>query len=938
MTEISKTIYLPKTNFSMRANLNKTEPKWMDFWNENKIFKKLKKSVRKNKKFVLHDGPPYANGHIHLGHALNKILKDIICRAYFQMGFDVDYIPGWDCHGLPIEWKIEENYRKEGLDKNEINQLNFRDDCRKFAESWIDIQCDEFKRLGIDCNWESKYTTMTHKSEGTIVSELLKFLEDGRLYLGYKPVMWSVVEKTALAEAEVEYQEKLSNSIFVKFPIKNATSSVLEKSSIIIWTTTPWTLPCNRAIAFSKEFDYLVIKFNKDVQNFNIKNNEKIIFEKNLAESFLKKNNLNDFEILHVIRDSQLEGNVCSHPLKDLGYTNEVPLVPGEHVLNDVGTGFVHIAPSHGIEDFQLGKKFNLNIPLLVESNGVYTKQTPFFAGQHIFKSDQIIIEKLKENRNLLLANGLRHSYPHSWRSKAPLIFRATSQWFISMEIKKLREVALSSIENVSWFPEASKNRILSMVSERPDWCVSRQRSWGVPITIFLNKQTGNPLIDKSVNKRIIAEIEKKGTDAWFSIPSKEFLGPNYNSKNYEKVHDILDVWFDSGSSHVFALKNRGIKDKADLYLEGSDQHRGWFQSSLLQSCAVYGESPYKSVLTHGFVLDEKGKKMSKSLGNIISPNDVIKKYGADILRLWVATSNYNEDLKISYESLERQAETYRKIRNCIRFLLGNLHSWDFSEVVIHEDLPPLEKLIRNEIFRIDKLMSQSFKNFDFYKVFHMISNFCNNELSSLFFDVKKDTLYCDSKNSTKRNSVRTVMFDVYTFLIKWLSPVLVFTAEESWQCWKNEIDLKAEESCHLKKFKDAPSKWENKKIVSDWEKIFDIKKAVSSKIEKLRDEKFLKTSLEAKVILCFKNDLIKDIVKNVDLCEILIVSKIEIISSEHKNLIGLDEYDDFLLKIEKFNGVKCERCWKIFDKKEINNELLCERCEIAINSKSEKI
>ena len=934
MTEISKTIYLPKTNFSMRANLNQTEPKWIKFWDENKIFIKIKKSVSDNKKFVLHDGPPYANGHIHLGHALNKILKDIICRAYFQMGFDVDYVPGWDCHGLPIEWKIEERYRKKGMNKNDVNQLSFRDECRKFAASWIEMQCSEFKRLGIDCDWDSKYTTMTNKSEATIVSELLKFLEDGRLYLGHKPVMWSVVEQTALAEAEVEYQEKISNSIYVKFPIKNASTEILENSSIVIWTTTPWTLPCNKAIAFSKHLNYLIIRFNENLPKLNIEKHEKIIFEKELIETFLRQNDVRNFEILYQLKDNQLEGNICSHPLKDLGYDYEVPLIPGDHVQNDVGTGFVHIAPSHGIEDFELGKKFNLNIPLLVGDNGTYREQTPFFAGEHIFKSEKMIIEKLNENRNLLLANNLKHSYPHSWRSKAPLIYRATSQWFISMDKENLRDVALSSIEDVNWFPRVSKNRIQSMISERPDWCVSRQRSWGVPITIFVNKKTGKPLIDKNINQKIIEKIEKQGTDIWFSSWSDEILEPEYDSDNFVKVMDILDVWFDSGSSHVFALKNRGIKTKADLYLEGSDQHRGWFQSSLLHSCAIYGESPYKSVLTHGFVLDDKGKKMSKSLGNIISPSDIIKKYGADVLRLWVATSNFNEDLKISYESLERQAESYRKIRNCIRFLLGNLNSWNFSEVVEHKKLPSLEKLVRNEIFRIDILISESFKNFDFYKVFHIVSNFCNNELSSLFFDIRKDVLYCDTKNSFKRNSVRTVMFDVYTFLIKWLSPVLVFTTEESWQCWKKEIDLKAEESCHLKKFKQAPLEWRDEKIKSDWVKIFDIKKAVSSKIEKLRDKKFLKSSLEAKVTLFLSNNKNKNIANELDLSEIFIVSAVKMISSKDKITDDFEEYDDFFIKIEKFIGTKCERCWKIFNEIDLKKSLICERCEKAVNSR----
>ena len=934
MKELSRTVQLPKTNFSMRANLNQTEGKWLDFWKKNKIFKRLKKSLKDKKKFVLHDGPPYANGDIHLGHALNKILKDIICRVYFKLDFNVDYVPGWDCHGLPIEWKIEEQLRKKKLNKYK-NQLKFRDECRKFAKSWIDTQCKQFKRLGIDCDWESNYSTMTKKSESIIVSELLKILMDDRIYLGNKPVMWSVVEKTALAEAEVDYKEKTSKSIFVKFPINSKKNNTFINAKVIIWTTTPWTIPCNRAVAYSEEFNYILINVDSNNTEINLKKNEKIIFEESLLKSFLKNHDSLNYSVIKTFKGDKLEGLVCSHPFANLGYQFDVPLLPGTHLLNDVGSGFVHIAPSHGLDDFDLGKKFDLEIPHLIEDNGVYNEGVPYFSGVHIFKSDNLVIEQLKNNNNLLFSNDFRHSYPHSWRSQAPLIYRATSQWFISMKKKDLRKIALKEINNVNWYPERSKNRIFSMVSERPDWCISRQRSWGVPITLIIDKKTREPLKDKEVNKRIIEKVEEFGIEIWFSEPIESFLGPKYEKLEYIKVTDILDVWFDSGASHVFALKSRGITQKADLYLEGSDQHRGWFQSSLLESCAIYGTSPYKSVLTHGFVLDEKGKKMSKSQGNVISPEDIIKKYGADILRLWVATSNYNEDIRISYETLERQAEVYRKIRNSIRFLLGNLNSWEYDEVIAHEKLPSLERYIRNEIFKIDREIVKSFKDYNFYKIFQIISSFCNNDLSTLFFDIRKDVLYCDAIRSQKRNSVRTVMVDVYLYLIKWLSPVLVFTSEESWQCWRNEIDNKATISCHLNKFDNAPEEWSDKKIETQWDLIKCIKKLVTSLIEGLRDEKKIKSSLEAVAFIFFEKDNLLNLIKDVNLKDILIVSELVFVKNKDSRFFNSPDNSNVWIRIDRFDGVKCERCWKLFNLK--TNELhkkICERCEGVIESK----
>ena len=630
------------------------------------------------------------------------------------------------------------------------------------------------------------------------------------------------------------------------------------------------------------------------------------------------------------LKEDELDDIVCEHPFFSEGYDYDVPLIKGEHVTNETGTGFVHIAPGHGIEDFELSKKFNIKVPDTVNPKGVYFDNIPVFSGVHIFKADKLIIDKLMELNMLIYCSDFNHSYPHSWRSKAPLIYRTTSQWFISMDEKNLRSSVMAEIKKVNWVPEGSKNRITSMVSERPDWCVSRQRSWGVPITIFLDKRNNKPLLDKEVNKKIIELIKQHGTDIWFSEDNEVFLTSNYNPDDYVKVTDILDVWFDSGASHAFVLKNREIFEKADLYLEGSDQHRGWFQSSLLESCAIYNESPYKSVLTHGFVLDEKGKKMSKSLGNVISPDDVVKKYGADILRLWVATSNYNEDLKISYESLNRQTEIYRKIRNTLRFLLGNLKNWDENkEKVKHDELPELEKYIRYELYNLNKIVLESFRSYNFYRAFQLIANFCNNELSSLFFDTRKDILYCEPINSYKRHSTRTVMVDVFKTLINWLSPVLVFTIEESWQCWLEQNNIETENSCHLIPYSNLPDTWDNKNLSKDWIIIKNIRKAVSNVIEKKRDQKILKSSLEAKASIFLADSSYLNVIKKINLSDILIVSEATIVEKKDEKFIQFEEYKNISIKIELLDGKKCERCWKTFKPKE--NELICNRCDEVV-------
>ena len=664
------TLQLPKTAFSMKASLPSKEPEILKKWEKNKIFDKLRKNSKGKEKFVLHDGPPYANGHIHMGTALNKILKDIITRFHQMNGKDSVYVPGWDCHGLPIEWKIEEQYKKKKKNKDEVPIKDFRQECREFANSWIDVHIKEFKRLGVVGDFDNYYSTMSYDAEAQIVRELGKFLLDGSLYQGFKPVLWSTVEKTALADAEVEYLDHTSNTIYVAFKIKETKKEFLKDASIIIWTTTPWTIPANKALAFNSNIEYSVLEI-EDLEFFKEK---KIVVAKNLIPSIVKDCGINNYKELKSFKGSEFKGVICSHPFIKIDFDYDVPMLDAQFVNLDQGTGVVHCAPSHGPDDFNLCLKNNIPSLYTVDNAGFYTKEIPFFTNTHIFKADPIVIDKLKEQKKLLKNDKLNHSYPHSWRSKAPLIYRATPQWFISMQKNDLRNKAIQAINNTIFYPDKGKERLLSMVEGRPDWCVSRQRVWGVPLPIFINKKTKEALKDKKVIDRIASIYEKQGSDCWFTDDPKVFLGDDYNPDDYQKLNDIVEVWFDSGSTHSFVLeKRKDLKWPADMYLEGSDQHRGWFHSSLLESCGTRGKAPFESILSHGFVVDGKGMKMSKSMGNVISPEDILKNYGADILRVWVASSDYAEDLRIDKSILSQHAESYRKIRNTFRFMLGNL-------------------------------------------------------------------------------------------------------------------------------------------------------------------------------------------------------------------------------------------------------------------------
>ena len=906
-------LLLPKTDLPMRANLPEREPGFLDVWKKNELFSKLRESSASKEKFILHDGPPYANGNLHMGTALNKILKDVIVRSRQLDGFDAEYRPGWDCHGLPIEWKVEEKFRDEGKNKEEIPINDFRNECRLFAKNWIEIQKKQFMRLGILGNWSNPYTTMEFSSESIIVKEFHKFLMSGDLYRGSKPVMWSVVEKTALAEAEVEYLEHASPTIWVNFPIQSNDDDLVD-SSILIWTTTPWTIPANRAVAYSSKFQYGLYKVSSTEEGSLATLGKKIIINSALKGNVEKASKS---ELTFVKEISSFDNMLCSHPFKESGYDFDIPILEGDFLTEDAGTGFVHIAPSHGQDDYELAIKNGIEPPFILNDEGVYLENVKLFAGKRVYNSDGTlgdatgsVISELINSGNLFGKGKLRHQYPHSWRSKAPLIFRNTPQWFISMEKNGLRDKSLKAIEEVQWIPERGKNRIKSMVESRPDWVVSRQRAWGVPLAIFVNKETGQPLKDQDVNDRISKSFEKKGSDAWFDIKSDQFLGDKYNSDEWEKVNDILDVWFDSGSTHAFVLEGEdGLGSPANLYLEGSDQHRGWFQSSLLESCGTRGKAPFKQVLTHGFVMDKDGRKMSKSLGNVILPDDLIDQYGADVVRLWVVSSDFTEDLRVGQEIMKANVESYRKIRNTFRFLLGNLHEFKDEEIVPYHEMPELEKYILHKLSIIDEKVKKNYREYDLKSVFQDLLNFSNLDLSSFYFDIRKDTLYCDSPNSLSRRATRTVLDIIFNYLVVWFSPILCFTTEEvlSSRFPNNKSSI------HESSFSEVNEEWNNKELFAKWEKIRSVRKVVTGAIELERQEKRIGSSLEAFPTVFISDKEYLKIFSDIDLAEIFITSQAILKEGDGpSDAFRLDEMKMVSVECNLSNGRKCNRSWKI--------------------------
>jgi isoleucyl-tRNA synthetase len=964
--DYSGTLYLPKTDFPMRAGLPQKEPEILARWAKEDLYAQLRADAAGRPKFVLHDGPPYANGNIHIGHALNKILKDMVVRSQQMLGKDSNYVPGWDCHGLPIEWKVEEeNYRKKGKAKPDFKDgraiVAFRQECRAYAEHWLDVQREEFKRLGIVGDWDHPYSTMSFPAEAQIAREIHKFAANGLLYRGSKPVMWSVVEKTALAEAEVEYEEHTSDTVYVAFPLQGSK----EGAKVVIWTTTPWTLPGNRAIAFSNRISYGLYRVTKSPQGNWAPGGALYILADKLAEATFAAAKVEAYERVRDVATHELTGAVVAHPLAGRGYDFPVPLLDGDHVTDDAGTGFVHTAPSHGREDFEIwmasGQTLNkrgidTRIPYTVDENGVYTDEAPGFVGKRVLNdkgekgdANDAVIKALIEVGALISRGRLKHQYPHSWRSKKPVIFRNTPQWFIAMDkpiapvggvadpspyssvghnappALSLRETAIEAIAATRWVPSSGENRIRGMVSSKPDWVMSRQRAWGVPIAVFVRKGQHEPLVDPRVNARIAAAFEAEGADVWYAEGAAErFLAPDHDPEDYEKVDDVLDVWFDSGSTHSYVLEDpvhfpglAGIRRKIDggndevMYLEGSDQHRGWFQSSLLESCGTRRRAPFDVVLTHGFTLDEKGRKMSKSLGNQTFPQDVIKQSGADILRLWVASVDYSDDQRIGPEILKSVSDNYRKLRNTLRWMLGTLAHHDAGKALGVARMEPLDRLMLHKLSEYDEAIRGAYANFDYARVVSALSQFMNADLSAFYFDIRKDALYCEPPSSAKRLGALSAIEHIFRALTVWLAPILSFTTEEAWAS-----RYAGARSVHLELFPDIPADWRNPELATQWETVRRARLAVTGAIEIARAAKQIGSSLEAHPEVYVTDAKILQALEGVDFAEVCITSDLTLIadSAGPDDAFRTSDAPGVAVVVERAGGIKCARSWRYFD------------------------
>jgi len=942
--DYKNTLFLPETSLPMKAGLAEAEPRHLERWDAIGLYAKLRAQAKGREAFILHDGPPYANGDIHIGTALNKILKDIVVRSQQMMGKDADYIPGWDCHGLPIEWKVEERYRAKGQSKDEVPVIEFRAECRAFAQHWLGVQREQFKRLGGIGDWANPYTTMAFGAEATIAGEFMKFVMNGLLYRGSKPVMWSVVEKTALAEAEIEYQEHISPTIFVKFPIRTGKSSVAG-ASIVIWTTTPWTIPGNRAIAYSKDIAYGLYEVKAVSDGASSKPGDRLILSDALADNVKAAAKIESLERLGSVDPA---GFVCAHPLHAAGYDFDVPVLAGDFVTGETGTGFVHIAPGHGQDDYELGRKNHIEVPMTVSEDGSYFPHVPLFAGKRVLTAEGkdgdangAVMRELALAGALLAKGKLRHQYPHSWRSKAPVIFRNTPQWFIAMDRpcadlkgKTLREIALAEIDRVDFVPPQGRNRIRAMVENRPDWVVSRQRAWGVPLTLFVRKSDGELLRDPAVNARIVEAFEQEGADAWYKSPADRFLGDAYKPGDYDQIFDILDVWFDSGSTHAFVLEDRlKLTHPASLYLEGSDQHRGWFQSSLLESCGTRGHAPYDAILTHGFVLDEKGEeKMSKSKGNTLSPLDVTSRNGADILRLWVAAADFTNDIRFGPGIVQSSVDVYRKLRNTLRFTLANLASFSQDERLDHRDMPELDRYILHRISELDQLVREGYSRFEFARVFHALVNFCNGDLSAFYYDIRKDTLYCDGPDVTRRRAVRTVLDEIFRRLTIWLAPVLCFTMEEVWMT-RFADDAS---SVHLQLFPETPRAWRDDALAERWARIRALRRVVTGALEVERREKRIGASLEGAPVLYLENPADRALMQGIDLAEISITSAARIEpGTPPAEAFKVEDVPGAAVVVELARGEKCARCWMILPDVGTHADApgICARCAGAVGT-----
>ena len=980
--DYSKTLFLPRTEFPMRAGLPQREPEILKYWNEIDLYGKLRASAKGRAKFVLHDGPPYANGNIHIGHSLNKILKDVVTKSQQMLGFDSNYVPGWDCHGLPIEWKIEEeNYRSKGRQKPDFRDsaamVAFRRECRAYATHWLNVQREEFKRLGIIGDWDHPYATMDYFAEAQIARELMKFAANGTLYRGSKPVMWSVVEKTALAEAEVEYEDYTSDTVWVKFPVSNIPYGpqggrldpdepfpemyplLPEGASVVIWTTTPWTLPGNRAISYSSKITYGLYRVTDAPADNWAKTGDLLILADKLAADVFKQARVVTFQKIQDVGSSILAEMTCSHPFRGHGYDFIVPVLEGDHVTDDTGTGFVHTAPGHGREDFDIwmenkslldAARINTTIPYTVDENGALTEQAPGFAGKRVINDEgekgdanEAVIKALIEDGKLLARGRLKHQYPHSWRSKKPVIFRNTPQWFIAMDTPitptpirwwpdsgfassdTLRNRALKAISVTQWVPESGRNRINGMIDSKPDWVISRQRAWGVPIAVFVREKgdgSAEILKDEAVNRRIAEAFEQEGADAWYMDGARErFLGSHANEE-WKKVDDICDVWFDSGSTHAFVLDDpvhfpglAGIRRKVDggqdtvMYLEGSDQHRGWFQSSLLESCGTRGRAPFDIVLTHGFTLDENGRKMSKSVGNTVEPQKVMKDSGADILRLWVCATDYADDQRIGPEILKNTIETYRKLRNSIRWMLGTLHHFKAADAVAPAEMPELERLMLHELARQAAVVRQAYAEFDYKTVVASLSAFMNSELSAFYFDIRKDALYCDPPSSPTRKAALTTIDMLCDAILRWLAPVLSFTCDEAWRMYKPN----AEPSVHLTLFPTGLEKFRDDALAAKWETIRNVRRVVTGALELERAAKNIGSSLEASPLVYVSDQAMFSTLFDVDLAEVCITSNAMATNDDAPaDAFRLPEVQGVAVVVERAIGTKCARSWKI--------------------------
>lgn len=925
--DYKKTLNLPYTDFPMKADLAQKEPLILKKWNEQAINRKVFESHKKTESYILHDGPPYANGHIHIGHALNKILKDIVIKYKTMRGYRAPYVPGWDCHGLPVEHQL---FKELGITKHQIDQLSFRKKARKYAEKYVKIQCDEFKRLGIFGTWDNPYLTIAHSYEAKIARIFGDLYLKGYIYKGLKPIHWCVTCETALAEAEVEYDIHKSPSVYVRFPITKDPKEItggFKNADIVIWTTTPWTLPANLAVAVKEEFLYSLISTDKG--NF--------IIAKELINNFSEKIGAGNVKEEKTVKGADLIGIVALHPF----IKRESPVILSDHVTLEQGTGCVHIAPGHGQEDYEVGLKYGLEIYSPVNNQGKFFDDLPLFGGKQVFSANNDIIRYMADTGVLLFSEEIEHSYPHCWRCKEPVIFRSTEQWFINVDKNNMRKNAIENINNVKWIPEMGKNRITSMVENRPDWCLSRQRYWGVPIPVLYCRNCRTDLLTEETIEKIENAFLRESADAWFAYSSEELVGnqkcPKCGCSEFDKETDIIDVWFDSGVSHQAVLRLRNeLSYPADLYLEGSDQHRGWFQSSLLTAVGYCGNSPFKTVLTHGFVVDGDGKKMSKSLGNVISPQDVIKEYGADMLRLWVSSVDYTGDVRISQSIISQLSDAYRRIRNTFKYLLGNLFDFDpKTNSISVEHLDEIDRWALSRLVNLGIKITEYYDNFEFYKIFHSVYQFCTVDMSSFYLDALKDRMYILNANDPVRRSSQTVMYKITEALACMLAPILVFTTDEVWTYFSKLSKENCDQNIHLADWPEFNRKYVDNQLEEKWSEILKLRTEVQRELENLRKQKIIGTSLEAKVVLYTNSAeyayFLKD---NLNILKMsFIVSQVEISDFENNGFSEVESIPGLKVFVTKSDGEKCIRCWNYVN--DINTDQnypgLCNRCINAI-------